>query len=84
MGADEIVEEEKKRDEIVGGIERSEPLLGFVPGFELLVKAFDEVVGDVVLKAPDPDMSDAQHGFHRSFVGVVAIGDNGSGPFRGV
>ena len=44
MGADKIVEEEKKRDEVVGGIERSESLLGFVPGFELLVKAFDEVV----------------------------------------
>ena len=70
MGADEIVEEEKKRDEIVGGIERSEPLLCFVPGSELLVKAFDEVVRDVVAEALDPDMSDAQHGLHEDFVAL--------------
>ena len=60
------------------------PCLVLYQALNCLLKAFDEVVGDVVLKAPDPDMSDAQHGFHRSFVGVVAIGDNGSGPFRGV
>ena len=39
MGADEIVEEKEKQDEVVGRIERSEPLFGFIPGFELLVKS---------------------------------------------
>ena len=79
MGADEIVEEKEKRDEVVGGIERSEPLFGFVPGFELLVKAFDEVVRDIVLKALNPDMPDAQRSFHRDLVGAVAVGDDSSG-----
>ena len=79
MWADEIVEEKEKRDEVVGGIERSEPLFGFVPCLELLVKAFDEVVGDVVLKTPDTDMPDSKYGFHGDFVGAVAVGDDGSG-----
>ncbi len=79
MGTDEIVEEKEKRDEVVGGIERSEPLFSFVPGFELLVKAFDQIVGNVVAETLNPDMSDAQDGFHRDFVGAVTVGDNGPG-----
>lgn len=31
------------------------------------------------LKEANPDMPDAQYGFHRDFVGAVAVGDNGSG-----
>jgi hypothetical protein len=38
MGADEIVEEKEKRDEVVGGIERSEPLLGLYQALNCLLK----------------------------------------------
>ncbi len=31
------------------------------------------------LKEANPDMPDAQYGFHRDFVGAVAVGDDGSG-----
>jgi hypothetical protein len=65
MRADKIVKEEKNRDKIVGGIERGKSLFGFVPRLELLVKAFDQVVGNIIAEALDPDMFHAKHCFYR-------------------
>jgi hypothetical protein len=79
MRADKIVKEEKNRDKIVGGIERGKSLFGFVPRLELLVKAFDQVVGNIIAEALDPDMFHAKHCFYRNFVSTVAVGDDGSG-----
>ena len=79
MRTDKIVKKEKNRDKIVGGIERRKSLFGFIPCFELLVKAFDQVVGDVVTEAADTDMFDVQHCFYRNFVGTVTVGHDGSG-----
>ena len=45
----------------------------------MLVKAFDQVVGDIVTEAVDTDMFDVQHCFYRNFVGTVTVGYNGSG-----
>ena len=79
MRANEIVKEEKDRDKVVGGIERGKSLFGFVPCLELFVKAFDQVVGDVVAEALDADMFNSQHGFNGDFVSAVAVGNDGSG-----
>jgi len=79
MWANEIVEKEKNRNEIIGRIERRKPLFGFVPCFKLSVKAFDQVGGDVVVKAPDADMLDSQYGLNRNFISTVTASDDGSG-----
>lgn len=55
MRADEIEEEEEHGNEVVGGAEGGKPLLCLVPGLELLVEGFDEIVGNVVLKTLDAD-----------------------------
>jgi hypothetical protein len=60
----------------LSGIERGKSLFGFVPCLELFVKAFDQVVGDVVAEALDADMPDSQYCFYRNFIGAVAVGDN--------
>ena len=79
MRADKVVKEEKNRDEIVGGIKRHKPLFSFIPCFKLLIKAFDQVVGDVVAEALDTDVLDSQHCFYGDFVSAVTVGDDGSG-----
>ncbi len=56
MRTDKIVKKEKNRNKIVGRIERRKSLFGFIPCFELLVKTFDQVVGDIVTEAVDTDM----------------------------
>ena len=50
MRADEVVEEDKHGNEVVGRSKRGKALLGLVPCFELLVEALNEVVGDVVVE----------------------------------
>lgn len=79
MRADEIVKEEKNRDEIVGRVKRRKPLFGFVLCRELLVEAFDKVVGNIVEEALNADMLDCQHRFHWNSVSAVAVGDDGFG-----
>ena len=61
MRADKVEEEHEHGNEIIGGLERGKPLFGLVPGFKLLVEAFDEIVGNIVVKTLDTDMRDAEN-----------------------
>ena len=76
MRTDEIKEENEHADKVVGGSKGSEALFGLVPGFELLVKALDEVVGYVILEALDANVSHPlEKRFNRDFVGGIPIGN---------
>lgn len=77
MGPDEVVEEDKQGNEVVGRRERGKALFGFVPCLELLVKTLDEVVGNVIVKTLYADMLDAMQRLNRHLVGGVAVADNG-------
>ena len=77
MRADEVVEEEKHGNQVVGRSKGCKPLFRFVPGLELLVKALDEVVGDVVPEALHADVSDPIQSFDRNAVGRITVADNG-------
>lgn len=80
MGPDEIEEEDKHTDEIVGRIKGAKTLFGFVPGFELMVESLDEIVGDIIVKGFDPDVSSiGEDRADGDFVSTVAVGDNGCG-----
>lgn len=79
MGADEVVEEDEHGNEVVGRSEGCKALFRFVPGLELLVKALNEVVGDVVVEALDADVLYPMQRLDRHPVSVVAVGDNGLG-----
>ena len=56
MGTDKVVEEDEHGNEVVGGSKRRKALLGFVPCLELLVKALNEVVGDVIVETFHADV----------------------------
>ena len=56
MRTDEVEEIDEHGDEIIRRLEGKESLLCFVPRLELLIKAFDEIVRDVVFETLDPDM----------------------------
>lgn len=80
MRPHKIEEEDKHADEIVGRIKGAKTLFGFVPGFELMVESLDEIVGDIIVKGLDPDVSSIRE--DRSdgdFVSTVAVRDNGPG-----
>ena len=76
MRPDEIEEEDEHADKVVCGSKGSEALFGFVPGFELLVEALDEIVGYVVLETFDANMLNAlEKRFNREFIGGIPIGN---------
>ena len=78
MGSDEVEEEHEHGNEIVCGLEGRKTLFRLVPRFELLVEAFNEVVGDFVFEALDTDVPYIREdGFNRCFVRRVAIRDDG-------
>ena len=41
----------KDGDQVISALKGRKALLGFVPSLELFVKAFDQIVGNIVLKA---------------------------------
>ena len=43
----------------------------------MLVKTFNEVVGNVVLEALNSDVPDPENRLYRDFVSRVAVGNNG-------
>ena len=49
--ADEVVKEDEHGNKVVGGSKRGKALLGLVPSLELLVKALNEVVGNIIVEA---------------------------------
>lgn len=77
MGPDEVVEEDEHGNEVVGGSKRGKALFGLVPSLELLVKALDEVVGDVIAEALNADMLNPMQRLNRHLIGKVAVADNG-------
>ena len=77
MRADKVEEEHEHGNEIIGGLERGKPLFGLVPSLKLLVEAFDEIVGDIVHEALDPDMRNAEDRLDRHFVGRIAVRNKG-------
>lgn len=84
MRADKVVEEDEHGNEVVGRSEGCEALLGFVPGLELLVKALNEVVGDVVVEALDADVLHPMQRLNRNAIGRIAVADNGPGLAQGL
>ena len=79
MRAYKVEKENKHANKIVGRLKGSKALFCLVPCLELLIKAFDEVVGDGILKALHLDVFDTQHRLNRYFVGAISIGDDGLG-----
>ena len=77
MRANKIVKEDEQGNEVVGRSKRGKALLGLVPSLELLVKALDEVVGDVIVEALNTDMLNPMQRFNGHLVGEVAVADNG-------
>ena len=75
--ADEVVEEDEHGNEVVGRSKRGKALLGLVPCLELLVKALDEVIGDVIVEALHTDMLNTMQRFNGHLVGKVAVAYNG-------
>lgn len=80
MRSYKIEEEHEHGNQIVGGPEGSKALFGLVPRLELLVEALYEIVGDIILKALNPDMLRfAEERLHRNLVGAVPVRDDGGG-----
>lgn len=77
MGTDEVVEENKHGNEVVGRRKGRKSLFGLVPGLELLVEALNEVVGNVVVEALNTDMLYPMQCLNRHLIGGVAVADNG-------
>ena len=77
MRAYEVVEKDEHGNEVVGGSKRGKSLLGFVPCLELLVKTFNEVVGNVVVEALHADVLNPTQRLDRHPVGKVTVADNG-------
>lgn len=77
MRTNKVVEKDEHGNEIVGRSERGKALLGFVPCLELLVKALDEVVGNVVAETLYADMSNSVKRLNGHLVGEIAVAHNG-------
>lgn len=77
MGADEIVEKDEHGNEVVGRSKGRKALFGLIPCLELLVKALNEVVGDVVAEALHADVLNAIQRLDGHLVGRVTVADNG-------
>ena len=79
MRTDEVVEEDKHGNEVVGRSIRGKALLGFVPSLELLVEAFDEVVGNIIVEALHANVLYPMQRLDRHLIGKVAVAHNGLG-----
>ena len=82
MRADEVVEKDEHGNEVVGRSERGKALFGLVPGLELFVKAFDQIVGNIVLKALNAYVPGAvKNRLDRNIVGRITVGNDRIGRF---
>lgn len=54
------------------------PCLDFVPCLELLVKALNEVVGDVIVETFHADVLNPMQRLDRHLIGEVTVAHNGS------
>lgn len=70
MRANKVEEKDEQGNQVVGTFKRGKPLFGFVPSLELLVKAFDQIVRNVVFKALNSNvLSAVKNGLNRNLVG---------------
>lgn len=70
MRANKVKEKDEQGNQVVGTFKRGETLFGFVPSLELLVKAFDQIVRNVVFKALNSNvLSTVKNGLNRNLVG---------------
>ena len=78
MRSNEIEEEYKDRDHGVSRFKRVKAAFCFVPRFEAVVKGFNEIVADIVLKALYTNMDRVgEETLYRHLVGRIAVADNG-------
>ena len=76
--ADEVVEKDEHGNEVVGRGKRGKALFGFVPCLELLVKALNEVVGDVIVETFHADVLNPMQRLDRHLIGEVTVAHNGA------
>lgn len=76
MGADKVVEKDEHGNEVVGRSKGRKALFGLVPSLELLVKALNEIVGNVIVKALHADMLNSIQCLDRHLIGKIAVADN--------
>ena len=70
MGANKVKEKDEQGNQVIGTFKRGKALFGFVPSLELLVKAFDQIVRNVVFKALNANvLSTVKNGLNRNLVG---------------
>ena len=79
MRADEVVEKDEHGNKVVGRREGRKALLGFVPCLELLVEAFYEVVGNIIVEALHANVLYPMQRLDRHLIGKVAVAHNGLG-----
>ena len=78
MGTDEVVEENKHGNEVVGRRKGRKSLFGLVPGLELFVKALNEVVGNVIVETFHADVLNPMQRLDRHLIGEVTVAHNGA------
>ena len=76
MRSDEIVKEYKHHNHRISAFKRVKAVSCLVPIFKLLVKGFDNIVGDVILKAGNSDVRYTKYGLCRYFVSRITISNN--------
>lgn len=82
MRTNKVKEEHKHGDQVISALKGRKALLGFVPSLELFVKAFDQIVGNIVLKALNAYVPDAvKNRLDRNIVGRITVGNDRSGRF---
>ena len=75
MRTNKIKEEHKHGDQVISALKGRKALLGFVPSLELFVKAFDQIVGNIVLKALNAYVPGAvKNRLDRNIVGRITVG----------
>ena len=82
MRTNKVKEEHKHGDQVISALKGRKALLGFVPSLELFVKAFDQIVGNIVLKALNAYVPGAvKNRLDRNIVGRITVGNDRSGRF---
>lgn len=75
MRTNKVKEEHKHGDQVISALKGRKALLGFVPSLELFVKAFDQIVGNIVLKALNAYVPGAvKNRLDRNIVGRITVG----------
>lgn len=75
MRTNKVKEEHKHGDQVISALKGRKALLGFVPSLELFVKAFDQIVGNIILKALNAYVpGTVKNRLDRNIVGRIAVG----------